>query len=105
MPSRAPGTGRRACAPDRRSPCGGVTGFLAAPVGSDPPADWSCGRGDDDEGGSDWGAILARLQRFYGGEPEAWLTRVPVALIRAYARMLPRLRAAEAIHDADVVAV
>lgn len=37
---------------------------------------------------------MARLQRFYGGDPERWL-HLPSALVRCYARAVPRLDAGE----------
>ena len=40
---------------------------------------------------------MPRLQRFYGGDPRFWLDEAPVAIVRAYAAMLPRLEAEEAL--------
>lgn len=38
--------------------------------------------------------IIPRLQRFYGGNSNEWLT-LPVSVIELYAKMLPRLRGEE----------
>lgn len=40
--------------------------------------------------------MIPRLQRFYGGAQEAWWV-MPVALLRSYVLMLPRLRAEVAL--------
>lgn len=40
--------------------------------------------------------MIARLTRFYGGDPWRWFTEIPLAFVRACARMLPRLQAEEA---------
>lgn len=40
--------------------------------------------------------MIARLQRFYGGPPAAWL-HLPVPVLRAYSEMLPRLQAEETL--------
>src|SRR5690606_22209279 len=55
------------------------------------------GRGDRDSDGqpADWGAVLPRLQRFYGGTPRQWLEDTPVALVRAHLRMMRRIEAEE----------
>ncbi|MEZ5790509.1 MAG: hypothetical protein R3D34_06870 [Nitratireductor sp.] len=42
---------------------------------------------------------MARLQRFYGGNPRDWLETLPLALVRAFARMLPRLEAEETLRN------
>lgn len=40
--------------------------------------------------------MIPRLQAFYGGAQEAWW-HMPVALLRSYVTMLPRLRAERAL--------
>lgn len=40
--------------------------------------------------------MIPRLQAFYGGSPDAWWV-MPVALLRSYLVMLPRLRAERAL--------
>lgn len=52
-----------------------------------------------------WDEVVARLQRFYGGEIASWWTEVPLGLIRRYLAMLPRLEAEESLRAADCVAV
>lgn len=77
--------------------------FLAAPVPATPPGD---GSEDAEEGEDDWGVIAARLQRFYhAGDPAAWLTSVPVGVVEAYARAMPRLKADEALVGANQTAL
>lgn len=49
--------------------------------------------------------MIPRLQRFYGGELMAWLTRVPIGLMRACLTMLPRLQAEEALTARTAVAL
>jgi hypothetical protein len=39
---------------------------------------------------------MARLLRFYGGNPVQWLAELPLGVVRACARMVPRLQAEEA---------
>lgn len=41
---------------------------------------------------------MARLQRFYGGDPRQWLETMPIAMVSAYAAMLPRLEAEETLN-------
>lgn len=48
--------------------------------------------------------MVPALQRFYGGEPRAWLG-MPMGVLELYAEQLPALRAREALHDATVVAL
>lgn len=50
------------------------------------------------------GETVARLQRFYGGEPAAWLD-LPGWLLRAFGELLPVLRAEEALEAVSVLAV
>jgi hypothetical protein len=51
--------------------------------------------------------VIPTLVRFYGGSPVHWFRDVPLGMVRAHVRMLPRLRAAEesAACDAHGVAV
>lgn len=51
---------------------------------------------DVESGGeeADWGELIPELQRFYHGNPESWL-HVPIALLKAYIAMLPRLKKQE----------
>lgn len=42
--------------------------------------------------------MLPRLSRFYGGTPSDWLD-CPLPLLRAYAAMMPRLQAEEALRQ------
>lgn len=48
---------------------------------------------------------IPRLQRFYGGHPGWWLAEAPIALVRAFIRMLPRLDAEEQIAASSVHAL
>ncbi|MFW1410855.1 hypothetical protein ACEWAY_23260, partial [Vibrio parahaemolyticus] len=49
----------------------------------------------DERRGRDWGELVPRLQRFYGGRPDWWLAEAPAALVRAFIVMLPRIEAME----------
>lgn len=49
--------------------------------------------------------MIARLTRFYGGDPWRWLAELPMGIVRACMRMLPRLQAEEAIEAAERVGV
>lgn len=64
-------------------------------------------RGSDSAAGdTDWGELIARLSRFYPGiSPIDWLERTPVAVLRAYLVMIPRLSGEESVRAANVVAV
>ena len=45
---------------------------------------------------------MSELQAFYGGTPKAWLSDTPIAVLRAFYAMMPRLQARkrlEAIED------
>lgn len=48
--------------------------------------------------------MIPRLQAFYGGAPMAWLS-MPVALLRAYVVMLPRLVAESSLRGLGVALV
>lgn len=66
------------------------------------------GASDEAPSGSirgDWSAHVPRLQRFYGGDVMTWLADVPVVVVEAFTRMLPRLQAEEALADAERMAV
>lgn len=39
---------------------------------------------------------MPRLVRFYGGDPLRWLAELPLGIVRACSRMLPKLEAEEA---------
>jgi hypothetical protein len=52
--------------------------------------------GDSGRGKTDWGDLIPRLQRFFGGRLEEWL-ELPLRWLNAYAEMLPRLRAEESM--------
>jgi hypothetical protein len=41
--------------------------------------------------------VVARLVRFYGGDPMQWLARTPLAVVMAMAEMLPILQAEESL--------
>lgn len=41
--------------------------------------------------------MIARLTRFYGLDPCRWLAELPLGIVRAYSRMIPRLKAEESI--------
>lgn len=49
--------------------------------------------------------MTARLQRFYGGHPAWWLFDAPIPLVNAYAIMLPRLQAEEALNTHNTTAM
>src|SRR3546814_11052472 len=60
------------------------------------PAAIEAARGGSDRGSgrpADWGEVIPRLTRFFGGSPRVWLYDTPAAVVRAYMRMLPRLEA------------
>src|SRR3546814_15213266 len=62
------------------------------------PAAIEAARGGSDRGSgrpADWGEVIPRLTRFFGGSPRVWLYDTPAAVVRAYMRMLPRLEAEE----------
>lgn len=59
--------------------------------------DFAIEREDGRGPGLDWGELVPRLQRFYGGRPQDWLEAVPAALVRACVRMMPRIEAAETL--------
>jgi hypothetical protein len=48
--------------------------------------------------------VIARLQRFYGGDPTKWL-RTPLSLLHAYIDNITKLQAEEALSGAQVVTV
>ena len=48
--------------------------------------------------------MIPRLQRFYGGDPAAWLD-CPFALLRAYADQLPKLAAQDQLSQIASVSV
>lgn len=48
---------------------------------------------------------MPELQRFYGGDPMAWLATMPIAVVRAYQAMLPRLEAQESLTAAQRTSV
>lgn len=48
--------------------------------------------------------MIARLQTFYGGRPMDWL-RMPLCVLRAYLKMLPRLRAERSLEGVSVALV
>ena len=52
----------------------------------------------------DWGTILPRLQRFYGGNITDWLN-IPFKLLNAYATMLPIIEAEESLSTITIHAV
>ena len=58
----------------------------AAPVAAEP---------------ADWGALIPRLQRFYGGDLDGWL-RTPLRWLRAYQTMYGPLQAEEALLGAEI---
>ncbi len=52
----------------------------------------------------DWGTIIPRLQRFYGGNITDWLN-IPFKLLNAYATMLPIIEAGESLSNITTHAV
>jgi len=46
--------------------------------------------------------MIARLQLFYGGSPQDWV-KIPLCLVRAYIKMIPRLRAEQALNNISEV--
>jgi hypothetical protein len=48
--------------------------------------------------------VIPALQRYYGGRPQDWL-EMPLVLLNAYAMVMPRLQAEDAMRMAEVVAV
>lgn len=49
--------------------------------------------------------MIPKLQRYYGGHPNAWLYDVPVALLRAYAKQMLSEQAQEELTMIESVAV
>lgn len=43
--------------------------------------------------------------RFYGGDPVRWLAEIPLGIVRACTRMMPRLRAEESVLATERIGV
>src|SRR3954467_8861914 len=91
VPTRVDRARRRACALERQPAYADCHRFFRA------PADEQSSDGRPDDANTDWGELVARLARFYGGDPLTWLMHTPVALVRSMALMLPRLEAEESL--------
>lgn len=57
----------------------------------------------DNEG--DWGELVPRLVRIYGGTPRTWISETPIAYVRCCVAMLPRLQAEEQIAHTEAVSL
>jgi hypothetical protein len=49
-------------------------------------------QGQNDGGPADWGKIIPRLQKFFGGSPQDWL-QLPMLWLNAFSETLPVLKA------------
>lgn len=48
--------------------------------------------------------MIARLTRFYGGDPWRWLAELPLGVVRAMVKAIPKLQAEEALSAVQQVA-
>lgn len=49
--------------------------------------------------------MIARLVRFYGGDPWRWLADLPLGIVRGCIRLIPQLQAEEAFAGAERVGI
>ena len=73
-----------------------VTGFFTMIREGDAQVERKDDKANDDNEPTDWGPMLAQVQREYGSEPATWL-RMPLPILRNLIDNIPMVRAQESL--------